>query len=222
MRTRTTIIASLAASLGLLLGACTSDTTDPAGQGSAGSAGTEAGDTGGTEDDDVEQAGSTAAPVRGFVCRYLAPAQQEQVAGRELTDPYQLIVANDPDSWVCEARDGDEALVRVSILRGAEAWSEQRTLAQEQEGVTEGPEWLGESYRSPRRLTGLTMCSGVVDGEVTHEPYALVVEAVNDADEDVSEALSAAASTLARSLDQAMGCSPRMARGEVPGPTPAS
>lgn len=218
MRTRPTILAALTASLGLLLGACTSD-TDP---GPSPSPGAQADGSGAAQDaQDTERAGSTAAPARGHLCRYVPPATQEAVAGHDLVDPYQLMVANDPDSWVCETRDGEEALVRVSILRGDGVWSDQRALAQEQEGVIEGPEWLGESYQSARRITGLTMCGVVRDGEATHEPYALVVEAVNESDEDVSRVLSTAASSLARSLDQSLGCSPRMARGEVPGPTPS-
>lgn len=218
MRTRPTILASLTASLGLLLGACTSD-TDPAPSPTEQAGGSEDGTA--APQEDTERAGSTATPVSGHLCRYISPGTQETVAGHDLGDPYQLIVTNDQDSWVCEARDGDEPLVRVSILRGEGIWGEQRALAQEQEGVAEGPDWLGESYLSQRRITGLTMCTGVVDGQASHEPYALVVEAVNESDEDVSDALSTTASTLARSMDQSVGCSPRMARGEVPGPTPS-
>lgn len=218
MHTRPTILVTLTASLGLLLGACTSD-TDPEPSPTE-QAGGQA-DGAPAPEDEVERAGSTAAPVGGHLCRHISAGTQEAVAGQELAEPYQFIVANDPDSWVCEARDADQGLVRVSILRGEGVWPEQRALAQEQEGVTEGPEWLGESYRSARRITGLTMCSAVVDGEATHEPYALVVEAVTESDEDVSGALSTTASTLARSMDQSVGCSPRMARGEIPGPTPS-
>lgn len=222
MRTRPTILASLTASLGLLLGACTSD-TDPGPSPTEQAGGAEEnGENGAAAPEaDRDRAGSTADPVRGYLCRYVAPGTQETVAGHDLVDPYQLIVTNDQDNWVCETRDGDEGLVQVSILRGQGVWGDQRALAQEQEGVTEGPEWLGESYRSPRRVTGLTMCTAVVDGETTHEPYALVVEAVNESDEDVSSVLSSTASALARSMDQTVGCSPRMARGEVPGPTPS-
>ena len=219
MRTRPTILAALTASLGLLLGACTSD-SDPGPSPAEQTDGPEENGTA-APDESTESAGSTAAPDRGHLCRYIAPGTQETVAGHDLVDPYQLIVANDQDSWVCEARDGEEGLVRVSILRGQGIWGDQRALAQEQEGVVEGPEWLGESYRSDRRITGLTMCATVVDGGATPEPYALVVEAVNESDEDVSSVLSTTASTLARSMDQTVGCSPRMARGEVPGPTPS-
>lgn len=223
MRTRPTILASLTASLGLLLGACTTD-TDPAPSPTEQPDGSEengvAAPEEGTEEGS-ERAGSTAAPVAGHLCRYISPDTQETVAGHDLAEPHQLIVANDPDSWVCEARDGEESLLRVSILRGQGVWSDQRALAQEQEGVAEGPAWLGESYLSARRITGLTMCTAVVDGQATHEPYALVVEAVTESDEDVSSALSATASTLARSIDRAVGCSPKMARGEISGPTPS-
>lgn len=217
MRIRPTILATLTASFGLLLGSCTADTGP--GPSPTGQAGQELDGAPGTGEA-PERAGSTAAPVGGHLCRYVSPGTQHAVAGQDLLEPSQLIVANDPDSWVCEARDGDRGLVRVSILRGEGVWRDQRALAQEQEGVTEGPEWLGESYRSARRVTGLTMCSTVVDGEATYEPYALVVEAVVASDEDVSGALSTTASTLARSMDQSVGCSPRMARGEIPGPTP--
>lgn len=228
MRTRPMIVAALTASFTLFLGACSSgadprpspatDAPDaPAAEEVTGAPGSAQG---------PETAGSTAGPTAGgYLCRYISPAAQEAVAGQELSDPYQLIVVNDEDNWVCQVRDGDAGVVQVSIQRGEDAWGTQRALAQEQEGVTEGPEWFGESYQSPRRVTGLTMCASVVDGQPTHEPYALVVEAVVDpADpgEDVSQDLVRTASTLARSLDQAIGCSPKMARGEVPGPTPSS
>ncbi|WP_131103522.1 hypothetical protein [Ornithinimicrobium sufpigmenti] len=224
MRTRPAIVAALTASFTLFLGACSSG-VDPQPGSAAGAPDTlDAGETTGTPGDpEPELAGSTAAPAaRGFLCRYVDPETQAAVAGHDLSDPYQLIVANDEDSWVCEVRDGDAGVIQVSVLRGGDTWGPQRTLAQEQEGVTEGPEWFGEAYQSPRRVTGLTMCAGVVDGQRTHEPYALVVEAVTDSDEDVSPVLTTTAATLARSLDQVLGCSPKMARGEVPGPTPSS
>ena len=220
MRTRPMILAALTASLTLLVGACSSESDpQPSPTGQTGTS-----DEDGTAAPQVDQdaVGSTAAPVRGYLCRYITQETQEAVAGRELSDPHQVLVANDANSWVCEARDGDESLVRVSILRGEDAWGTQRALAQEEEGVTEGAEWLGESYQSARRITGLTMCAGQVDGEATYEPYALVLEAVTESDEDVSSALNRTASTLTRSLDQAVGCSPKMARGEISGPTPSS
>lgn len=220
MRTRPTILAALTASFSLLLGACsTSSDPEPS---PTGQDGTDTQDTAGPQPQE-EAVGSTAEPIRGFLCRYVDEDAQEAVAGGAMQDPYQVIVANDRDSWVCETRHGDdEALVRVSILRGADVWSSQRALAQEEADVTEGAEYLGESYRSARRITGLTMCAGVVDGESTHEPYALVVEALPESDEDVSGQFTKTASALARSMDQTVGCSPRMARGEVPGPTPSS
>lgn len=220
MRTRPMILAALTASFSLLLGACTSG-SEPTGQTDSGTEGTASEQN--TPQPQEEAVGSTAEPIRGYLCRYVDERAQEAVAGGALQDAYQVIVANDRDSWVCETRHGDdEALVRISILRGEDVWSDQRALAQEQEGVTEGPDYLGEAYQSARRITGLTMCVGVVDGEATHEPYALVVEAVPDSDEDVADEFSRTASALARSMDQTVGCSPRMARGEVPGPTPSS
>jgi hypothetical protein len=218
MRTRPSTLVALTASLSLLLGACSSGTDTAPGP-------TEPADAQAdvtAPEPQEESVGSTAQPVRGYLCRYVDQQAQEAVAGGALQDPYQVIVANDRDSWVCETRDGDQALVRVSILRGEGVWSAQRDLAQDQEGVTDGAEYLGESYRSARRITGLTMCAGMVDGEATHEPYALVVEALPESDEDVSGDFSKTVSALARSMDQTVGCSPRMARGEISGPTPSS
>lgn len=223
MRTRPPVLAVVTASVSLLLGACTSG-DDPQQEAPTsvqnGPDGEQPTD-GPAEDGDADAAGSTAPPAeRGFLCRYVTEATQEVLAGGDLTDPYQLMVQNDPQSWVCEVRDEDEALVRVSILRGEGVWDTQRDLAEAEQGVTEAPPWLGESYQSSRRITGLTMCTLAQEGGGTYEPYALVVEAVSDSTEDVTGELSTTASALARSLDQAIGCSPRMARGEIEGPTP--
>ena len=214
MRTRPTIFAALTASAALLLGACTSDADpQPTPDVEEGPGDDDATD-GPREAEDA--AGSTAAPAsRGYLCRYVTEATQKVVAERDLTDPYQLMVENDETTWVCEARDGDDPWVRVSILRGEGIWDTQRALAQEHEGVVEGPAWLGEGYQSPRRITGLTMCATSPDPDLVYEPYALVVEAVTDSDLNVVGELNTTASALARGLDQAVGCSPKMARGEV-------
>lgn len=214
MRTRPMIFAALTASAAVLLGACTSDAKpQPTPEVEEGP-----GDDGASEEpqEDRDAVGSTAAPLgQGYLCRYITEATQKAVAERDLEAPYQLIVENDETTWVCEARDGDDPLVRVSILRGDGIWDTQRALAQEHEGVVEGPDWLGEGYQSARRITGLTMCATSPDPDLVYEPYALVVEAVTDSGLDVAGELSTTASALARGLDQSIGCSPKMARGEV-------
>lgn len=225
MRTRSLPAAALTASLALLLGGCTSGDAPPVEPSPDARTGEAAPDDGtGDEDADEDGAGTTAPPAaRGYLCRYITQETQETVAGGELEDPYEVTVQDDPESWVCEARDGDRALVRVSILRGEGIWDTQRDLAHAEEHgeVEDGSPWLGESYTSARRVTGLTMCAQPDgDGPEDYEPYALVVEALPDADEDVSSELNNAASAAARGIDQSIGCSPRMARGEVQGPTP--
>lgn len=213
MHARRHLLAALTASAALLLGACTSD-ADPAQPSSPGMQ--QDPPTSTDPGPDPEAAGATAAPgAGGVLCRYVTASTQRTVAGADLTDPHQLMVENDPESWVCEVRDGDQALMRVSILRGEDAWDSQRGLAQEAEGVIDGPEWLGEAYSSPQRITGLTMCATSEEPDVTYEEYALVVESVTDPQEDLTAPLRVTASTMARNLDQAVQCSPKMARGEI-------
>lgn len=215
MRTRTPSLALGAATLALLLGACTSGEADPVSPTTPADA--PLGPDEAVPDDSV---GATAGPdANGYLCRYVAQSAQTAMAGAELGDPFEIITQDSDDSWACEVRDGDQPLVRVSILRGEGVWEEQRELAGDDASTT-APPYLGDGLVSGDRITGLTYC---VDPTApgTYEPYAMVVESLVERDEDLSVHLLNASSALARSLDQSVGCSPRMARGEVPAATGA-
>lgn len=218
MRTRPQTAAAVTAVLALLLAGCTSG-AEPDGP-----TGTATQDADSTDEATTDGVGTTAPPAaRGYLCRYVSLSAQEAVAEGELDNPYQLMVEDDEDNWVCETQDDGEPLVRVSILRGEDVWAQQRALAEAEEGVQDGPEWFGQSFASARRVTGLTMCSRPDGkGAEDYEPYALVVEAMPDSEENVTEQLHSVASALSRGVDQALRCSPRMARGELEGPTPDS
>lgn len=210
----------LAPSLGalLVLGGCTSgdapaDETPTGTQTADGTAAT----------DDADQTGVPQPPAaNGYLCRYVGPDQQGAVAGGDLAEPVQVDMQNDPTHWICEARDGEETVVRVSILRGQDLADEARDAAQAAEAVEDGPAYLGESYTSARRVTGLTMCrTPDSEGSEGWERYSIVVEAVPESDEDVAKHLTMVAGAAARALDQSVGCSPKMAVSEAVSATTA-
>lgn len=208
MRTRSLLVAPLAAAA-FLLSACTSgeplaepeQPTDDAAQTSASDVGV------------VQQ------PVgNGYLCRYVSESNQRAVAGgEEWMEPVFVTVTDEPDTWVCDARDGEEALVRVAIYRGEELPAQQRTAAQEAGLERGGPAHLGEAYLGDRQVTTVTRCH-IRDssGSGTYEPYSFVVEALSDDDADVRRDLTTVATAMARALDQAIGCSPKLALEEAP------
>jgi hypothetical protein len=203
MRTRSLLLPSLAVSA-LLLSGCTSgaDPVDPS------PSQTEEDADGATSTVGVEEPPA----ANGFLCRYISPSVQQAVTGAAWSEPVQVTVQDDTTTWLCEARDGDEPLIRLAISRGAERPAEDRAAAQEAGTPEGGPDYLGEAYLAPRTVTALTMCK-IPDneGSRTYEPYSLVVEALADGDEDLRRDLTVVAGTIARSLDQAIGCSPKMA-----------
>ncbi|WP_134772361.1 hypothetical protein [Ornithinimicrobium flavum] len=203
MRTRSSLLPSLAVSA-LLLSGCTSGPA-PAGPSPSQPA---------ADDADVTAVVGVEEPpaANGFLCRYISPSVQRAVTGADWTEPVQVTVQDDRTTWACEGRDGDQPLLRLVIDRGEELPAQDRLAAQEA-GIAEGgPDYLGEAYLGPRKVTTLTMCR-VPDSEGSqgYEPYSLVVEALAEGEEDLQRDLVVVAGTVARSLDQAVGCSPKMA-----------
>lgn len=150
--------------------------------------------------------------ANGFLCRYVSRSGQEAVTGGAWSEPVQVTVQDDTTTWACEARDGEEPLIRVTINRGPELPARDRAEAQEAGIEQDGPDYLGESYLSARKVTALTLCK-VPDneGSRTYEPYSFVVEALAVGEEDLERDLTVVATTMARTMDQAIGCSPKMA-----------
>lgn len=203
----TRTVLPLALALALALGACTSG-PDPAEQtGQATSA---------QPSDPAEAAAATEAAARGWVCRHIGPDAVLAVAGEEPAQLQGVTVKDDQEGWTCEARDGQQPLVRVSIERGEAARDAAQERAEAAAGVQDGPEHLGVSYESPRLVTGLTLCRDVDNqGSQDYEPYTLVAEALTDSEDDVSAELRATLGLVAANLDQTIGCSPRQAREDA-------
>lgn len=207
MRTRTLFLAPLAAAA-LLLSACTSGPEPEAPEE--------------TTDDAVQTSASDVGVVQppsgnGYLCRYVSDENQEAVTGAAWGEPVQITTADSEDTWTCEARDGEEPIVRVSIFRGEELPAQQRSRAQEEGLERGGPDHLGEAYLGNREVTTMTMCRVLdTEGSQDYEPYSFVVEALPEGDEDVRDDLSMVATAMARGLDQAIGCSPKMALQNAP------
>lgn len=152
----------------------------------------------------------------GWLCEDVSPETLRAVAGGELGEPNEVMVQDDETAWVCDAYDGDTPLVRLSLAVGEEARDEARSRMQSLEGVTEGPDYLGESYSSPGVVAGLTACTDMDQpGAGVYEPYTMVAESLTGDDADVSDQLRSTLTGLARRLDQGIGCSPKQARGEA-------
>lgn len=207
MRTRSLLVPPLAAAA-LLLSACTSASTPESAEAT-------------TQDPAPSTASDVGvaqpAPANGYLCRYLSLDNQRGVTGAAWSEPLQVTVEDSVDTWECQARDGEEPLVRVAIYRGEELPAQQRVAAREAGLQRSGPPHLGEAYLGDRQVTSLTMCK-ILDseGSRTYEPYSLVVEALSEDDTDVRRDLTVVASAMARSLDQAVGCSPRLAAEQAP------
>lgn len=171
----------------------------------------------------------------GWLCEDMSPANLRAVAGGELAEPRELVVADDDTSWVCEAYDGQAPLLRLSVVVGEEGREEARALAAETEGGAAGPDYLGESVIGPRQGVAITLCTDVsgtavdndgqegadevpVAGDTegdTRVPYSITAEALGDSEEDVSEALRSTLTLTAGKLDQGFGCSPKAALEEA-------
>lgn len=153
----------------------------------------------------------------GWLCDDISPDSLQTLAGGEVAAPTEVMLADDDQTWVCEARDGDTPLMRLSLSVGEEARDAARARARELDGVR-GPEYLGESYLSPTLVTGLTLCTdmGQPDAGV-YEPYTMVAESLVEDEGDYSEPLRSTLGTLAQRLDQGIGCSPKQARSEAEG-----
>src|SRR5699024_8427891 len=149
MRTRSLLLPSLAVSA-LLLSGCTSgaDPVDPSPS-----------QTKEDADGATSTVGAEEPPAaKGFLYRYIRPSVQQAVTGSAWSEPVQATGQDATTTWLCEARDGDEPLIRLAISRGAERPAEDRAAAQEA-GIAEGgPDYLGEAYLAPRTVTALTMC----------------------------------------------------------------
>ena len=175
-----------------------------------------AGCTSGTEPQ--QPAGSSTsgpAPTQGsadgWLCEDVSPQSLRALAGGEPADPREVVVTDDDTSWVCEAYDGERPLVRVGVAVGEEGREQARALAREEEGMSPGPEYLGESYLGPRLAVGLTLCTSPGSEEGERTPYSLTAQALGDSGEDVGEALRSTLTSVATKLDRGFGCSPRAA-----------
>lgn len=174
--------------------------------------------------DTAEETSDVGVPMppaaNGYLCRYVSPSVAETVLGAPVGEPTEVTTQDDEDAWVCEGREAEEAFIRVSILRGADAVEElrQAVVARVGDVPQEGPAHLGEVYLEDRTVTSLTMCK-VIDSEGSreYEPYALVSEALSDGDVDVRQQLSQVTTGLARAMDQSIGCSPKLALEQAGG-----
>lgn len=187
--------------------------------------------TGCTSGDDApapattEEAGITADPsvgtaqppsASGYLCRYVSPSAQRAVAGQDLAEPLEVTTQDDTQAWVCEARDGDEVVLRTSVLRGEEQVARARERMTDAGVPMEGPPHLGEAYLGERVATSVTRCRVLdAEGSQDYEPYALVAEAVAPGGQDVRRELTSTLTGMASSLDQAIGCSPKRALAEL-------
>lgn len=207
MRSRSLLVPPLAAAA-LLLSGCTSgadpvvpeETSDDAAQTSASDVGVVQGPEG-----------------NGYLCRYIGREAQRAVTGADWADPLHVTVEDTETSWVCEARDGDEPEIRVAIYRGEGIREQQRAAAEESGLERGGPDHLGEAYLGDHQVMTLTMCH-ILDQEAVedYEPYSFVVQALPEEEGDVRRELTTVATAMARSLDQAIGCSPKMALEQAP------
>lgn len=151
----------------------------------------------------------------GWLCEDMSPANLRAVAGGELAEPRELVVADDDTSWVCEAYDGQAPLLRLSVVVGEEGREEARALAAETEGGAAGPDYLGESVIGPRQGVAITLCTDPGSEADARTPYSITAEALGDSPEDVSEALRSTLTLTAGKLDQGVGCSPKAALEEA-------
>lgn len=197
--------ATVAAGLALLLSSCTTS-EDPTPTPTA----TE--DAAATSDDGLEGTEGR----NGWLCEYVNASAVNAAAGGEAVTPRQRIVEDDEDAWVCEVLSGgpgeQEPIIRLSILLGEQARAEARERAEAAEGVEPGPEHLGRSYISPGLVTGLTSC--VRPGATQRDdqvPHTLIGESFLVDDQEVTEDLRGALSSMAQGLDKGLGCSPKQA-----------
>lgn len=173
-----------------------------------------------TVEEQTEQAAATeGAGMDGWLCDDISPASLETLAGGELTDPTEVQVQDDDEAWVCEARDGQTPLARITLQVGEEPRDEARERVEQTEGVEPGPDYLGESYTSPALVVGLTLCRETEGGPDDYQPYVMLAESLVDSEEDLSEPLRSTLAQLAGSLDQRYGCSPTLARSDAAGAT---
>lgn len=213
MRTRTLTLPALAAGVALVLGACTSEPTEP--QQTTDDAAT-------TADDGLEgEAGN-----RGWMCQYVSPTAVELANGGEAETPRQLVTQDDDEAWVCDVlvggRGEQEPLIRLGIHLGEEARATARERAESAEGVQPGPDHLGVSFVSPGLVTGLTLCTAPDATDATEKiPYSLVIESLGETDAETTEHLQRALTETAKSLDRSLGCSPTRAISEDSGQTTA-
>lgn len=213
MRTRPLPVPLLAAAA-VLLSACTSGSA-PAGPQEA-------------TDDAARTTASDVGVVQGpadtgHLCRYVSTDTQRAITGADWTDPVHVTLEDSRDSWVCQARDGQDPIVRVAIHRGEGVLEQQRAAAAESGLERGGPAHLGEAYLGDRQVTALTRCRilGTDAGE-DYEPYSFVVQALPDGETDLRRELTTVATAVARSMDQEVGCSPKMALDRAPADDAAS
>ena len=207
MRTRSLLVPSALALA--VLGGCTADPEPEAPSADTATATSSAGSTLGVPHPPA---------ANGHLCGYVSPSVQRGVAGGDLAEPLEVTTEDGQDVWSCEARDGEEAVVRVSISRGEEFSAQARDAARSAGVEMGGPAHLGEVYLDDRTVTALTMCRVPdAEGSLTYEPYALVVEAPQESATDVRRDLTTVATVLASSLDQSVGCSPKMALEDADG-----
>ncbi|MFX0538463.1 hypothetical protein ACQBAT_02215 [Ornithinimicrobium sp. Y1847] len=210
-RTPALRLVALAAGLTLALSACTSE--DPAS--STGENGTAngadgqgtAGPDGATETGD----GLQGEPGRnGWLCDYVSPSGTNLAAGGEAVSPRSLVVQDDDEGWVCEVLSGgageQEPIIRLSVLPGEEAREEMRAEAEALD-YERGPTYLGHSYISAGRVTGLTQCR--VPGEDDFVPYTLLGESLLSDDAETTDVLRSSLALAAQGLDRGLGCNPR-------------
>ncbi|OLT43296.1 hypothetical protein BJF86_00325 [Serinicoccus sp. CNJ-927] len=183
-----------------VLAACTSEPTEEPGTETSAPA-------------EQDAAATDGSGSNGWLCEDVSPQSLRALAGDELTEPREVMVADDETRWVCEAYDGQTPLVRVSVEVGEEGRETARSLVEATEGMAPGPDYLGESYLSPTVGVGLTLCGA--QGSGSPEPYSLTAEILVDREDDLREPLRSTLTSIAQKLDQGVGCSPKQAREEA-------
>ncbi|AXH97188.1 hypothetical protein [Ornithinimicrobium avium] len=203
MHTRTLTVATTAAGLALVLGACTSGGPEPAPTSDEAAV---------TSDDGLEGTAGN----QGWMCNYVSPTAVELANGSAPQTTRMLVTEDTEDSWVCDVLVGgkgeQEPVIELSIHLGEGAWADARARAEGAEGVEPGPDHLGVSFVSPGLVTGLTMCKDPQSDDAGDKiPYALVAESFGQTGAGATEHLERAVTETAKALDQSVGCSPKLA-----------
>lgn len=214
----TTLSAALTLGVGLLLTACTSDAPDQDAAQDAPADPAEASAATG-----VAAAGTPS--ESGWFCALVPQELVATLTGGEVDQARELMRANDEQSWRCQVNqvsdDGASFETVLELSAGpVDEQTEQayRSDLQAQEGMTRGPEYLGEGYVTPGTVVALMECNTPpVDGtEGAPVPHAFVVEVVSGPGTGLTEELIPPLQNLITEVDRSVGCFPGAAYEQAP------